>query len=228
MSGKEGSTIHRRDFLGTLVATGALGLSAMTPFKLNAMQEQGMGKSTNTAGFDDWLNKIKGKHRQVFDSPHHVGGLPFAWTRVFLMTNQAAGASLDDVQAVMVLRHEAIPLGMQSDLWKKYNFSKVFNVVDMESKKPITQNVFWQPKQGALPLPGMGIDELMKDGVLIGVCDMAITVYSMGVAKKMNKNADEVKKEWEAGLLPGVQLVPSGVLAVNRAQEHGCTYCFAG
>ncbi len=77
-------------------------------------------------------------------------------------------------------------------------------------------------------LPGMGLDELMKDGVLVGVCDMAITVFSMGVAKKMNLKAEDVKKEWEEGVLPGVQVVPSGVLAINRAQEHGCTYCFLG
>jgi len=25
-----------------------------------------------------------------------------------------------------------------------------------------------------------------------------------------------------------VQVVPSGVLAVSRAQEKGCSYCFAG
>jgi intracellular sulfur oxidation DsrE/DsrF family protein len=32
----------------------------------------------------------------------------------------------------------------------------------------------------------------------------------------------------KAGLLPGIQIVPSGVWAVGRAQEHGCQYCFAG
>jgi intracellular sulfur oxidation DsrE/DsrF family protein len=29
-------------------------------------------------------------------------------------------------------------------------------------------------------------------------------------------------------LLPGVQVVPSGVWAVGRAQEKGCGYCYAG
>jgi len=37
-----------------------------------------------------------------------------------------------------------------------------------------------------------------------------------------------VKADWVAGLMPGVQVVPSGVLAVSRAQEKGCNYCFAG
>jgi hypothetical protein len=37
-----------------------------------------------------------------------------------------------------------------------------------------------------------------------------------------------VKKDWISGILPGIQLVPSGVMAVNRTQEKGCTYCYAG
>jgi hypothetical protein len=79
MSTKEGSAIHRRDFLGALMATGALGLSSLAPFQLNAMQAQGMEKA-NGSGMDEWLNKMRGKHRQVFDSPHNAicmdAGLP--------------------------------------------------------------------------------------------------------------------------------------------------------
>jgi len=41
-------------------------------------------------------------------------------------------------------------------------------------------------------------------------------------------NADDIRKDWLAAVIPGIQVVPSGVWAVNRAQEHGCTYCFAG
>ena len=39
---------------------------------------------------------------------------------------------------------------------------------------------------------------------------------------------DAAYKEWVAALQPGVTLVPIGVLAVNRAQEKGCTYCYGG
>ena len=227
MRAKGSNSVDRRDFLGALMATGAVGLAGLAPFRLNAMQDEGAGKMT-TPGFEDWLNRIKGKHRQVFDSPHNVGGMPFAWVRVYMMTNQMVGAKEEDTQAVLVLRHDAIPLAMESSLWKKYNFSKVFHVVDEQTKKPIKENVFWQPKQGALPLPGMGINELMSSGVLIGLCEMAITVYSTAVAQQMKLKPEEVKKEWIAGVLPGIQLVPSGVLAINRAQERGCSYCFAG
>jgi intracellular sulfur oxidation DsrE/DsrF family protein len=39
---------------------------------------------------------------------------------------------------------------------------------------------------------------------------------------------EDVMKDWMAGLLPGIQVVPSGVWALGRAQEHGCHYIFAG
>jgi len=69
---------------------------------------------------------------------------------------------------------------------------------------------------------------LLKTGTLIGACDVAMTVYSSAAATKMGMKAEDVKKEWIAGLIPGVQLVPSGVMAVARAQELGAQYIFAG
>jgi intracellular sulfur oxidation DsrE/DsrF family protein len=44
----------------------------------------------------------------------------------------------------------------------------------------------------------------------------------------MKLNAADVLKEWTANVLPGVQIVPSGVWALGRAQEHGCGYIYAG
>ena len=60
------------------------------------------------------------------------------------------------------------------------------------------------------------------------VCDAALTVYSAVTADILKKDAAEVKKDWVSGILPGIQIVPAGVWAVNRAQEHGCSYCFTG
>lgn len=58
------------------------------------------------------------------------------------------------------------------------------------------------------------------------VCDAAMTVFSAAAAESMKKDPAEVKSEWMASLLPGIQPVPSGVWAVGRAQEHQCSYCF--
>ena len=74
----------------------------------------------------------------------------------------------------------------------------------------------------------MAVDELVAKGVLFGICNMALTFYSAQMAKKTAMQAETIKKDWVANLLPGVQVVPSGVIAINRAQEKGCAYCFAG
>ena len=63
---------------------------------------------------------------------------------------------------------------------------------------------------------------------MFAVCNAAMTVYSAALADGMKMNAADIKKDWESGLLPGIQIVPSGVWALGRAQEHGCAYIFAG
>ncbi|MBI3628530.1 MAG: hypothetical protein HY217_02915 [Candidatus Rokubacteria bacterium] len=104
----------------------------------------------------------------------------------------------------------------------------MFNITDAKTNAPSVRNMFYKPAPGELPLPGMSIDELLASGVLFGACNMAITFYSGLVAKKMSMNPDEVRRDWLAAVLPGMQVVPSGVWAVNRAQQRGCSYCFAG
>ena len=149
------------------------------------------------------------------------------------MTNAATGSDENDCGVVLVLRHEAIPYAMESSLWEKYKFGEAFKIDDPATNRPATRNPYWQPKPGDFKVPGVGnvaigINELQDSGVLICVCDVAMTVNSAGVAGKMNLDPAAVKKEWVSGVLPGIQIVPSGVWAVGRAQEHGCNYCYAG
>jgi intracellular sulfur oxidation DsrE/DsrF family protein len=219
----------RRKFLGD-VATGAAALGMLAiPSSVAAIPR--VFDSPTPA--DEWFGQIKGKHRMVFDAtrPHEM--MPFAWPRVFLMTNEMTGTPAKDNSVVVVLRHEAIPYAFNNSAWTKYNFGEVFKVTDGLTQKTATRNPFWQPKPGDYKIPGfgpvqIGINELQDSGVLFCVCNAAMTVYSAVVADQVKMNAADVKKEWEAALLPGVQIVPSGVWAVGRAQEHGCTYCFAG
>jgi len=219
---------NRRNFLGKLTAgAAALGMTTLVdPIRLAAQPL--MSPGADTKSFDAWLGKIKGKHRQVFDSMMPEGGIPLAWARIFLMTNKAVGVADDDCTAVVVLRHESIPLAMESRLWEKYKFGEVFKINDGATKAPATRNMLWKPKEGELPIPGMAVNELLDSGVLVGVCDMALTFYSKHIADQMKISADECKKDWVSGIFPGIEIVPSGVLAVNRAQENSCTYCWAG
>lgn len=220
----------RRKFLGNLVAgAAAFGLAGVTsPFTAVAANPD---KFADDA--DMWFSKIKGKHRIAFDVPHANGIFPFAWPKVFLLTNEKTGTPAKDCNAVVIFRHTAIGYAMQNGLWEKYKFGEMFKADDPMTKAAATRNPFWEPKHGDFKVPGLGpvdigINDLQKDGVMFCVCDMALTVFSAGAAEGMNLKAEDVKKEWVAGLLPGIQLVPSGVWAIGRAQEHGCAYCFAG
>ena len=223
----------RRDFFGKIVAgTTMLSIPSLIPLNLQAaFMHEGMdGKNEDP---DAWVNKIKGKHRVVIDVVRPHGIFPFAWAKVFLLTNAATGTPESECGVVVVLRHDAIPYAMPDELWAKYKFGEIFKAEDPQTQVPAVRNPFWQPKPGDFKVPGVGevaigINELQNSGVLFCVCSMAITVYSAIAAQNMSLDAEEVKKEWLNSILPGIQLVPSGMWAIGRAQEKNCGYCFAG
>ena len=221
----------RRQFLGS-VASGvaALGISTIiSPLAAHAEDHF----SSNGTDPDEWFKQIKGKHRIVFDVPHANEIFPFAWPRIFLATNAATGTPEKDCSVVVVLRHFGIGYALEDRLWTKYKLGEFLKIDDPKTGKPATRNPFWKPKQGDFNVPGVGvvpigINELQESGVLFAACNMAIIVYSAVVAKALNLDAEEVRKDWLSGVLPGVQVMPAGIWAINRAQEKGCSYCFAG
>ena len=228
-------TIRRRGFISTLAArAAAISAASIAPMQLSAGTFNLMDVENNgNESPDEWFDKIKGKHRIVYDVTHPAEIFPFAWPRVFLITNQKTGTNANDCGVVVVLRHSAIPYAFDHQLWEKYKFGEVFKANDPATKSPALRNPFWKPKKGDFKVPGIGeiqigINELQTDGVMFCVCDAAITVYSAVVADGMKMDAAELKKEWMTGLLPGIMVVPSGVWAVGRAQEHKCAYCFVG
>ncbi len=218
----------RRDFLGKLALGSAAGMTAMmSPEELQASLM--MPNLALAEGADDWFKKVKGKHKIVYDAPESHEGFPIIWSWVFYKTNNATGTPDDQLTAVVVLRHAGIPLAMDDRIWEKYKFGEMFKINDGATNAPAIRNPFNAPTDPRMVSMGMdGIKGLTARGAMFCVCDMAMTVLSMNAAKTMNMTPEEVKKDWVAGLLPGVQVVPSGVWAVGRAQEHGCAYCFAG
>ena len=224
-------TNPRRQFLGTIASgVAALGLSSV----ISPASAYGQNNFLNGSDDpDEWFKQIKGKHRIVFDVPQANEIFPFAWPRIFLATNAATGTVEKDCSVVVVFRHTAIPFAMEDRLWAKYNFGQVFKINDPKTSKPSTRNPFWKPNQGDFKVPGLGavpigINELQDSGVLFCACNMAVTVYSAAVADAMKLDPEEVKKDWLSGILPGVEVMPAGIWAINRAQEKGCSYCFAG
>lgn len=230
---KNDLTTNRRAFIGTL-ATGAATMSLAglaAPLQTMAKQNHHFAADDDA---DAWFKKLDGKkHKVVFDvtQPHDI--FPFAWAKVFLLTNGMTGTAEKDQGVVVILRHEAIPFALDSSLWTKYKLGEMFKVNDDKTKTSALRNAFWKPGKDDFQVPGLGsvpigINELQDSGVMFAACNMALTVYSAAVAQMNNMKQEDVYNEWKKGVLPGLQIVPSGVWAVGRAQEHGCAYCFAG
>jgi len=217
-------SIERRGFLGGVaVSAAAAGLSAIAGGSSVAE-----AADTPDTDFKKWLAGINGKYRQVYDMPEPNNGMGLIWSWVFQMTGaQGYGVAEKDIGVVVVLRHNAIPIAFADPVWEKYKLGEVFKINDPVTKAPAIANPYYQIKSPDLP-PDAALEKLLAKGVKVGVCNMAITFYSGVVAKQSGLSAEEVKKDWLAAVFSGVQIVPSGVLAVNGAQAKGCAYCFAG
>lgn len=216
-------TTPRRGFLGGLAAA-ALGV---TGFAGSLAAAPSPRRASNNPEFEKWLDGITGKHRQVVDGVAPADGFPLIMTYVWLMTQRDTyGLEDADLSAVIVVRHSGIALALADDVWNKYKLGEHFNITDPATKAPALRNPFAHVRPGEFqPFPDAAADKLLARGVKIGVCNVALTLNSARAAQRLGMAKEDAKKEWLAGLLPGAAVVPSGVLAINRAQEHNCTYC---
>jgi len=214
--------IRRRSFIATFAAAAAaLGLGRSAPV--------GAADSGGSTNFQAWLNSIHGKYRQVYDATAPNNGYALAWSHVYLTTGvEGYAVPESELGVVIVLRLAAIPLALRDDVWTKYKLGEFYKINDPATKSPAMRNPFAFTKPGDLPFAEAALDKLIERGVRVAVCHTAIHFQSMRIAQQADVAHEVVKADFLAGILPGVQVVPSGVLAINGAQRMGCTYCFAG
>ncbi|MDW3652513.1 MAG: Tat (twin-arginine translocation) pathway signal sequence containing protein [Bacteroidia bacterium] len=218
---------NRRQFLGKFVAGTTMASLGTLPA---IMQAASPINPALVGDAEDWLKKgLKGEHRIAYDGPEPHDAFPIIWTWAFYMTNNQTGVDDSNMTGLCVLRHNAIPFAMKDELWAKYKFGEIFGINDNTTQKPAIRNPYYTPKEGDFPIPVIdGIKKMQDRGAMFCVCDLALTFYSGVMAQSMNMKPEDVKAEWDAGILPGVQAVPSGVWALGRAQEMGCGYIYAG
>jgi hypothetical protein len=210
----------RRTFIGA-VAGSTLAL-ASTP--LGALDA-----ASSAAADDPWLTAITGKHKQVFDVTNINGGVGLMFAETFITTMmEHYRLPPGDVGAFVVARYFGTGLALDDVIWNKYGLGQMWKVIDPVTKEPTTRNLFYRSKPGDMPNIAASVDRLMAMGVVVGVCAHAINVLANATAARAGMTPDAAIAEWRAHVLPGVHLVPSGVLAVAKAQEAGCTYCFGG
>ena len=221
-------TTDRRAFVGTL-ATGSAAI-AMAAVGLHTAAVPAMADLVESpTGFSEaWLNRLTGKHKQFFDATTtNQFALVFAMN--FLNSyNDVYKIPDANLSAVVGLRHFAIATAMADDIWSRYKVAEFVQAMDPATKTPYMRNFLSHPHDGDMMFPSASVDKLVSRGVQFTCCNVALTAVSGLLSKNAGVTPEVAKAEWTANLLPGVTLVPSGVLAVNRAQEKGCTYCNGG
>jgi hypothetical protein len=208
----------RRSLFGRLAGAGALVLAglASTPSGARAAAAEADGPA--------WPGKLTGRHRQVVDAIEVNSGFPLAFAYTFLLTDPSPGAAT----SVVVLRHVAFLLSLNSAMWSKYKIGESMKLIDPETQTLAVKNPYLNAKPGVLPVDEMAVDRLLAGGTIFGACNVALAVLSKKLAGGAGMSADAAAKEWAANVVPGITVIPSGVWGVNRAQEAGCTYCAGG
>ena len=224
--------VARRSFLsrfGTGAAALGVGMAAVLP----AQAQTRGGFQPRRHNEDAWLDAPKGAHRVVIDSSTaEAGGAALLYAGNTFAANKA-GYNLDppDLAVVVVLRHLSTPFGYTDAIWAKYGaiFSEVGNFKDPKTKAAPTTNLYNSGDYG-LMLPNFGntIPSLVQKNVQFAICNMATHFIAGVIAENTKGNADAIYQELSSGLIPNARLVAAGVLAVNRAQEHGYTLLSAG
>ena len=222
------TTNSRRTFLRSVALGAAAGGLSILSNPLHAANMKFSPAEKHEA--EKWLEGIKGTQRVIYDGSTPHDGFPIVWNWAFYLTNNQTGVPDEDITAVTVLRHSAIGFALDSSVWEKYKLGEFFQLNENSTGKPLLRNPMYEPQEGDMPLPPIqGIKDLQARGAMFCVCDLALNVYGGFVAQAHGKDPAAVYQDFKNAVLPGIQVVPSGVWALGRAQQHhNCAYIFAG
>jgi hypothetical protein len=177
---------------------------------------------------DSWTTRLTASHKAVFDSPDIKDGLALGQAWGYMRGFQEVFGSTDaDVQAVIVIRHAAIPMAFNDALWDKYELGKELKLKDPTTGAPARRNPFFKTEKGdkyAMVARDGSLDALSQRGAILLGCNMAAIGYAYRFAKKTGVDVAVAQEEVRSNLVPGLTLQPNGIYAVMRAQEAGCSY----
>lgn len=187
----------RRTFLGQLALT-TVGLSAATRVA-NAANPASALTDTASTWDDSWTARLGSTHRFVFDLPQQenaemvLGQLESLYGDYHTVLDTRD----QDMHVVLVIRHAAIALIFNDQLWTKYKIG---------SANPRRETIAgWQAR-----------------GVTVLACNQAVMNRVRNLARESGEDEKTVDQDVRANLIPGVILQPNGIYAMHRAQDVGC------
>jgi hypothetical protein len=122
-----------------------------------------------------------------------------------------------DIDTAIGISGPAFPMNASDRLWAKYRLGERSKIVDPMTKQPAVRNIF-------LEGPDISVKAMQARGTVFWQCNVALGVVAQQLASATQMPVEEVRADLVAGLNSGVRLMPSHVMALALAQEHGFTY----
>jgi len=228
----------RRRLLGAGVIVAGAGVAAACSSGAQGQGSVATAWQPTPENLDSWLDKPGTRHRMVFDSTSGDGGAEaLGYANNFIHVNEANyGLKPEQVGVVVIFRHMSTPYGYNNAMWAKYGkkFADQMKLKDDMAKRAATINPVLAKAPGGEPPPkGMEwvadgtLSDLAPKGARFAVCGLATKAIAGMLAGKAG-DARAIEAELRANLVPGALMVPAGISAVNRAQEHGYTFAYVG
>jgi intracellular sulfur oxidation DsrE/DsrF family protein len=223
------SAIERRMFLARLgVGAGVVGATAAGVAPTVAAQAAESTWKPARHSQDDWYDKVPGVHRFLLDtsSPDSMGwAMQFA-SNYYTANQDVYGLKESDLAVIIVARHRSTSFAYTDAIWAKYGkqLSEQSEYVDPKTKEPPKINIYGPAGE---TVQAGRMEALIKKGAQFAVCSMSTRGIATRIAKANNLEVDSVVKEITANLIGNAHMVPAGILAVNRAQEHGYSFIYA-
>jgi intracellular sulfur oxidation DsrE/DsrF family protein len=210
--------LPRRSFLTQAVPGVAIGAGAAITIPVATAQSVG-GARWEPARHeqDDWLDKIPGKHRLVFDTTDSAGmNSALLYGGNYYTANRTGyGLQNTDLAVVIIARHSSTAYAYNETLWAKYG-DQLSNLSD-STKPPSKTNTYARQ-----------LATMTERGVHFAVCQMATGRIAGVIASAVGAQSADIVAEITANLLPNSHLVPAGIVVVGRAQDRGYALVHAG
>jgi hypothetical protein len=220
-------TTPRREFLSWLGAGGVVAASGVRPGTTH--RSIGLPQPVSDKWDMSWCERVNGSVRAVFDSPHVDEGSALFRAQVWRDEHQEVyGTAPAQCSAVIVFRHEAIPLVMNDAFWARFNMGKELKLKDGKGKKWTTINPIATRTPGTPDkYAAYNLASFLGSGGIVLACNFAFGEMVNRFKEADKVSDDEARKRALDQLVPGVILQPSGVFAALRAQQAGCAYLVA-
>jgi hypothetical protein len=160
----------------------------------------------------------------VFDMTKHNNGASIKWALTLMDTYNEMGTSDEDLSVIIVLRYAGFAFSFADPLWEKYEFGKRIDLKDDDTGQFALRNLYAKCKEE----DDNFLELFQKRRGRVCVCGKSIEGSTEGLSEKLKLKKEDVLKEFMDSLLPGIQVMPSGIWALNRVQELSCTLCFGG